>query len=561
MKRTSRACFIHPDNFCYVCGKFTTKDQRKNLAKRLKVAYHCYFGIKLGDQDKSWAPHICCTTCYSGLTQWLLGKKSSMPFYIPMVWREPTNHVSDCYFCMTNIAGFSKKNKSAIVYPDCPSALKPVLHDAENPVPIKPTDPNSTSDESTDEAECDAEAQEDASYEEEVDKDKPHFLTQADLNDLVRDLQLSKEKAEVLGSRLKQWNLLQPGTNVSHFRTRHATLSTFYAKEDNICFCRDINGLFHELDSEHLPDDWRLFIDSSKRSLKAVLLHNGNVKPSIPVAHVVGMKETYESMAAILKVINYSEHAWNICGDLKVVALLLGMQMGYTKYMCFLCLWDSRDDKAHYEVKEWPPRSDFVVGKHNVQHQPLVDPQKIYLPPLHIKLGLMKNFVKALSPEGEAFQYLKEKFGSVLTDEKLKAGVFIGPQIRDLVHDSNFCKTLKALELQAWNAFVSVIENFLGNHRSDRYVDLVEQMIEAFRRMGCRMSLKVHFLHSHLNFFPPNLGTVSDEQGERFHQDISVMETRYQGRFDPNMMGDFCWFLRRETDCSHRRKSKALKHF
>jgi hypothetical protein len=115
--------------------------------------------------------------------------------------------------------------------------------------------------------------------------------------------------------------------------------------------------------------------------------------------------------------------------------------------------------------------------------------------------------------------------------------------------------------LQAWNAFVSVIENFLGNHRSDRYVDLVEQMIEAFRSMGCRMSLKVHFLHSHLNFFPPNLGAVRDEQGERFHQDISVTETRYQGRFDPNMMGDFCWFLRRKTDCSHRRKSKALKHF
>ena len=125
---------------------------------------------------------------------------------------------------------------------------------------------------------------------------------------------------------------------MSHFRTRHATLSTFYVKENNICFCKDINGLFHELDYEYLPDDWRLFIDSSKRSLKAVLLHNGNVKPSIPIAHAVGMKETYETMAAILKVINYSEHAWNLCGDLKVVALLLGMQMGYTKYMCFLCL-------------------------------------------------------------------------------------------------------------------------------------------------------------------------------------------------------------------------------
>ena len=44
------------------------------------------------------------------------------------------------------------------------------------------------------------------------------------------------------------------------------------------------------------------------------------------------------------------------------------------------------------------------------------------------------------------------------------------------------------------------------------------------------MSLKIHFLHSHLDFFPDNLGDVSDEQGERFHQDISVIEIRYQGK-------------------------------
>ena len=61
----------------------------------------------------------CCTTCYSGLTQWLLGEKNSMPFYIPIVWREPTNNVPNCFFCMTKIAGFTKKNKSAIMYPNC----------------------------------------------------------------------------------------------------------------------------------------------------------------------------------------------------------------------------------------------------------------------------------------------------------------------------------------------------------------------------------------------------------------------------------------------------------
>ncbi|UYV65367.1 hypothetical protein LAZ67_3004081 [Cordylochernes scorpioides] len=46
--------------------------------------------------------------------------------------------------------------------------------------------------------------------------------------------------------------------------------------------------------------------------------------------------------------------------------------------------------------------------------------------------------------------------------------------------------------------------------------------------LGCNMSLKIHFLHSHLDFFPDNLGAVSDEHGERFHQAISSMEKRYQ---------------------------------
>ncbi|CAI9623804.1 unnamed protein product [Staurois parvus] len=54
----------------------------------------------MGDQDKSWAPHICCNSCGTALEQWLNGKKASMPFAVPMIWREPTDHVSNCYFCM-----------------------------------------------------------------------------------------------------------------------------------------------------------------------------------------------------------------------------------------------------------------------------------------------------------------------------------------------------------------------------------------------------------------------------------------------------------------------------
>ena len=98
----------------------------------------------------------------------------------------------------------------------------------------------------------------------------------------------------------------------------------------------------------HKPDEWRLFIDSSKISLKAVLLHNGNKRPSIPLAHAVDMKETYESMSLILNAISYDTYKWQICGDLKVIGLLLVLQGGFTKYCCFLCLWDRRATESYY---------------------------------------------------------------------------------------------------------------------------------------------------------------------------------------------------------------------
>ena len=82
------------------------------------------------------------------------------------------------------------------------------------------------------------------------------------------------------------------------------------------------------LGHEYNPNQWRLFIDSSKVSLKVVLLHNAQWFPSVPLAHAANMKESYESM---LGKINYDEFKWKFCGDLKVVALLPGMQFGYIK--------------------------------------------------------------------------------------------------------------------------------------------------------------------------------------------------------------------------------------
>jgi hypothetical protein len=62
------------------------------------------------------------------------------------------------------------------------------------------------------------------------------------------------------------------------------------------------------------------------------------------------------------------------------------------------------------------------------------------------------------------------------------------------------------------------------------------------------MSRKMHFLHSHLDSFQVNCGAVSDKHGECFHQDISAMENRYNGKWSAAMLADYCWMV--EEGCS-----------
>ena len=97
---------------------------------------------------------------------------------------------------------------------------------------------------------------------------------------------------------------------------------------------------------------------------------------------------------------------------------------------------------------------------------------------------------------------------------------------------------MNEVKLEAWKAFVLVVKNFLGNNKARNYAELVNNMLTAFRNLGCNMSVKMHNLFSHMDRFPENLGSMSDEQGERFHQDLKEMETRYQGRWDAVMMAD-----------------------
>ena len=144
--------------------------------------------------------------------------------------------------------------------------------------------------------------------------------------------------------------------------------------------------------------------------------------------------------------------------------------------------------------------------------------------------------------------------------EKLKAGIFDGPLIRQLIRDPEFENSMNKVELGARKALVQVVKNFLDYNKARNYAKLVNNMLTAFRNLGCNMSIKVHYLFSRMDRFPENLCSISDEQGERFHQDLKEMETRYQGRWDAVKMADYCWNLKRDLPAAgHYRSSKKRK--
>jgi hypothetical protein len=113
----------------------------------------------------------------------------------------------------------------------------------------------------------------------------------------------------------------------------------------------------------------------------------------------------------------------------------------------------------------------------------LVDPKKILLPPLHIKLGIIKQFVKALPKTGNSFKYLCKKFPHLL-EAKLKEGIFIGPDTIKLMFSEDFLFTMTEVERKAWIAFRSVVTKFPENNKDPDYITIVANILEKFKVLG-----------------------------------------------------------------------------
>ena len=123
-----------------------------------------------------------------------------------------------------------EEKKWTVTYPNIPSATRPVPHSEDLPVPVPLQQYTLDSDEEPTEnrEKTPQPSSTDADFTADLQFNKLHRITQQELNDLVRDLDLPKSKAELLGSRLQQWNILEENVRISVYRKRHKGVVQFF---------------------------------------------------------------------------------------------------------------------------------------------------------------------------------------------------------------------------------------------------------------------------------------------------------------------------------------------
>lgn len=417
--------------------------------------------------------------------------ETNYKFTRPVLWLERTEHLPDsCYFCVTQqrTIGMHFTDRFQIKYAEVESVYPAVMSCGDNPMELIELDPQeyaadepmdffdstfetcpvdqpllpstssatvasassnplllpSTSSASvagaplvvglsfeTASATTQSASQFELTPSEMDDEGQVHRVTQDDFNDLVRDLGISLRCSEILGSRLKHWNLTTPDFKVTSYRNfeERNEFKQFFALEEKVianqisqmAYCTNVTALFEYIGVNHVREEWRLFIDGSTTSLKAVLLHNGNEYPSVPLAYATNLKEEYHNMETLLQKINYAEFEWKVCCDLKMIAILIGLKSGYPTNQCFLCEWEGRLIDLHYINHQFKSRIAFKLGEQSVIKKPLIRPEHVILPPLHLKLGLVQKFVCALEEGGPALTAIKRVFPK-LSNAKIVGG-------------------------------------------------------------------------------------------------------------------------------------------
>ena len=214
------------DNSHYTRGEITFASRKHVLNPVIKWPYFLFSGYKVGNQDQSCAPHVCCMSCSSKHKAWVNSKGCSTLFSVPMIRKEPTNYLKGCYFCIlppnqTVLPTRKSWQRSTQIYNrlcvQClvwrsaysrmPWELIPGLWWGRGEYTQKYKQPTSRG----------------LEFFLNVTSTEPCNITK---KELVRDLEWSNNNAELLPSRLQQWNRLDDNVKVTAFHSSEKIFSS-----------------------------------------------------------------------------------------------------------------------------------------------------------------------------------------------------------------------------------------------------------------------------------------------------------------------------------------------
>jgi hypothetical protein len=141
------------------------------------------------------------------------------------------------------VKGYNSRNKKVILYLNFPSALHTIVHGPKVPVPqpieiLEDASINS----------CDSGGDNEEFH---CHIESPQLFTQSELNDVIRHLGLPKEKAEPLGSRLKENNLSAAGTSMYWYRSREKEFLNYFSEDGDLVYCCNIPRLIKKFGLEY----------------------------------------------------------------------------------------------------------------------------------------------------------------------------------------------------------------------------------------------------------------------------------------------------------------------
>lgn len=250
------------DKFCYICGLFTDIGHRRDFRNNIGVVkvYNKIFNRSY-KSSRWYEPEFVCECCCARLRKCKVLPSVIFPFSTPMTWHYQLFHKpDDCYFCQTNTSGYTFKTRKSVKYPNVVTVTKPIYSHDEVPITCISA------------VKIEKELEEEEYLPSKSFKTERHLISNADFGDLIRDLNLSKRQSEILGSRVKQWNLVENDFRATSCRRSDRTLlleESFKSdhNDSNIVYCVDVPKLFSALNHNYKADEWRLFIDGSCKSM------------------------------------------------------------------------------------------------------------------------------------------------------------------------------------------------------------------------------------------------------------------------------------------------------